>query len=63
MPTVPIFYECEIPDSHQNICIVKTKSSFDDLTVKLILNNFSDVKIDFRVHKNRKVGTYDISDD
>ena len=46
MPTVPIYYDWEIPDSHRNIFIVLV-----DLTGKLISNIFSGVKLDFRFHK------------
>ena len=48
MPTVPIFKEREIPDSHRNIFIVKTQSLFVDLRGKLISNIFSGIKMDFR---------------
>ena len=51
MPIVLIFYEWEIPDSHRNILIVKTQSLFVDLNGKLISNNFSGVKMDFRCRK------------
>ena len=51
VPTVPIFYECEIPDSHRNIFIVKTELLFVDLIDNLISNNFSCVKMDFRFRK------------
>ena len=46
-----IFSEWEIPDSHQNIFIVKTELLFVDLTDKLISNIFSGVKMDFRFLK------------
>ena len=52
MPTVPISYECEIPDLHRDNFIVKTQFLFVDLTGKLISNSFSGVKIDFHFHKN-----------
>ena len=61
MPTVPIFYEWEIPDSHRNIFIVKTLSLFVDLSDKLISNIFSGVKINFRFRKKSEqlaVGAY-----
>ena len=51
MQTVPIFYEGEISNSHPNTFIVKTESLFAHLSGKLISNNFSGVKIDFRFHK------------
>ena len=51
MPTVPIFYEWEITDTHRNIFIDKTYSLFVDLSDKLISNNFSGVKMDFRFRK------------
>ena len=44
MPTVQIFYEGEILDSHWDIFIAKTYSLFIDLTHKLISNNFSGEK-------------------
>ena len=50
-PTVPIFYEWEIPDSRQKIYIFKIQSLYVDLNGKLISNNFSGVKMDFRFHK------------
>ena len=61
MPTVPFFYECEIPNSHRNIFIVKTQFLFVNLTDKLISKNFSGVKMDFHFRKiNGTVGTYAI---
>ena len=48
MPTVPIFYEWEIPDLHRSIFIVKTQSLFIYLSYKLISKNFSGIKMDFR---------------
>ena len=51
MPTVPIFYEWEIPDSPRNIFIVKTELLFVNLIDNLIFNNFSGVEVDFRFHK------------
>ena len=51
MPTVLIFYEWEIPDSHRYIFIVKTQSLFVDLNHKLISDKFSGVKTDFRFDK------------
>ena len=50
MRTVVIFYEREIPDSYQNIFIVKTQSYFVDFSDKLISNNFFGVKMDFHFH-------------
>ena len=46
-----VFYECEIPNSHRNVFIVKTQFLFVDLTDKLISNNFSGAKEDFRFRK------------
>ena len=51
MPTVPIFYEYEIPDSYRNIFVVKTQLMLVDFSDKLISNNFSHVKTVFRFHK------------
>ena len=58
MPTIPIFYEKEIPNSHRNIFIVKIQSLFVDLRGKLISNNFFSRKMDFRFTKIGTVGTY-----
>ena len=54
MPSVPIFYEREISDSHRNILIAKAYSLFVFLSHKLISNNFSGVEMDFRFRKKSK---------
>ena len=60
MPTVPIFYECEIPDLHWNIFIVKAEFLFVDLTGKLISNYFSGMKMNFRFcKKTEQLGLMD----
>ena len=53
MPTVPISYECEIPDLHRDNFIVKTQFFFVDLTGKLISNSFSGMKMDFCFYKKQ----------
>ena len=50
MPTVPIFYQWEIPDLQRNFFIVKAQSWFDDLIGKLTSNIFSGEKLDFCFH-------------
>ena len=57
--TVLTLYEWEIPNLQRYIFIVKTQSLFVRVSDKLISNNFSDVKKDFRFHKKMgTVGTY-----
>ena len=51
VPTVPMFYERETPDSHRNIFIIKTLSLVIDSTGKLISNIFSGVKMNFCFQK------------
>ena len=51
MSTVPIFYEREIPESHRNIFVVKSKFLFVDLRNNFTSNNFNGMKMDFRLRE------------
>ena len=51
MPTVLIFYERDIPESHRNTFIVKTQLLFVNLRDNFISNNFSGMKMDFCFRK------------
>ena len=60
VPTLPIFYEWEIPDSHLIIFIVKTQLLFVYLTYKLISNIFFRCENGFsHSQKTGTVGTYE----
>ena len=58
LPTVPIFLEWQISDSHRNIFIVITQSAFLYLSDKLISNNFSGLKMDFHFRKKSEQCIY-----
>ena len=60
MPTVPNFYEREIPESHWNIFMLKIQFLFVDLRGNFISNNFSIPNYKNEFSLLQKIGTVNI---